>query len=668
MTGTARALAQLGAPLRGWPAAARLLGGAGCAVGALALAAWGARLGWVDGATWVALAWGAALAALGLAAALAVRATRRGGPAAVARWLEESGRWRRGALAGLLGDAAPGTSGELFAAADGAAERTLRTEGPVLLAARVATARRAAARGAGVLLLAAAGLAAARPTSGRAALLWQPRAAWREATAPFRLRGPDAAVPRGAPVTLELTAPGRRRAILWLRAPGETWRGVAVALDSAGRGRYQTAPLESDLFARFTAGGRGSDTLAIHVLLPAFVGQVTVTAHYPAYLRLDPEPLPLDGDTILLPLGARLVTAGEATAELGAAAWVGPRGPAPLAVQGATFRGAFEPRGAGSWRLDLTTADGAPLAGEAVTLPVRVVADSAPEVAIPVPGVDTLIPIDLRLPLVIEARDDHGLARLTVESERLAAGAPAGAVRQEVPLEQGLPDHAVVPLVLDLTDRGLLPGDSVRVVVQAEDAAPVAHRARSRAYLFRLARPDELRAAARAASAAIGTALDSAAARSRRLERATGDLAQERDRAASGGNDAADQALDYDAARRAEQVAHDQQEMVAQAEALRRQVEELQRAAEASGASDPEWQRQLEEIRRELDRALTPELRERLAGLQRALADLDAERAREALKDLTAEQQRLREALERSRELFRRAAVEGDLANLAAEA
>jgi hypothetical protein len=56
-----------------------------------------------------------------------------------------------------------------------------------------------------------------------------------------------------------------------------------------------------------------------------------------------------------------------------------------------------------------------------------------------------------------------------------------------------------------------------------------------------------------------------------------------------------------------------------------------------------------------------------LAALQQALKDLDAERAKEALERLAEVQKELREALERSRELFRRAALEGDLANLSEE-
>jgi hypothetical protein len=338
-------------------------------------------------------------------------------------------------------------------------------------------------------------------------------------------------------------------------------------------------------------------------------------------------------------------------------------------VDGTHFSGDLVPARSGAWALELITASGAPLTGGTVTLPLRIVSDSAPVVEIPVPGSDTVIPLDLRVPLVIEARDDHGLRTVRVESQLASqSGMRQGPVTELVPLPDGAPDHVVLPFVLDLRSRELVPGDSVFVTVRAWDYWPGIQSGSSRTYVFRLSRADEVRAAAREASQEIARQLDSAAAQSRRLQRATEDLAHERDRADGNSRGDQDRALDYEAAQKAQQVAEQQRAQIEQAEALQQQLEALQRAAEQAGASDPEWQRQLDDIRRQLDRALTPELRQKLEQLERALRDLDAERTREALQDLQAQQQQLREALERSRELFRRAAMEGDLANLQAEA
>src|SRR6266550_375574 len=80
------------------------------------------------------------------------------------------------------------------------------------------------------------------------------------------------------------------------------------------------------------------------------------------------------------------------------------------------------------------------------------------------------------------------------------------------------------------------------------------------------------------------------------------------------------------------------------------------------------FQNRLREVQELLQRALTPELEQRLRELQEALARLDPEATRQALQRLAEAQQELRRELERSQELFKRAALEGELASLAKDA
>jgi hypothetical protein len=462
-------------------------------------------------------------------------------------------------------------------------------------------------------------------------------------------------------------AVGRRHATLWLRAPGESWRALELPLDSLGRGRFVAGPLESDLFARATSGRRSSDTIQVHVRLPVFLGAVTVTAHYPSYLRLDDEPVQLGGDTILIPAGTRLETKGEATAPLRSAGWKTAEASEQLSVSASRFSGSFTPRSSGVYRLSLVTAAGAPLAGDSVRLPVRLVADSAPRVDVPIPGADTIAPLTLRVPLVIDARDDHGIRAVALESRRISQLGGADPMRREpVPLPSGTTDRGILSYTLDLNRRGLLPGDTLRYMAVATDNSPAGQTGRSREYVLRLPTMSEVRAAERQAGRAVAGRLDSLAAESRRLERRTEDLAREQPR-----SDQQDgrrsEALAYEEAKRAEAVAAQQQNLVAQAEGLRQSLEALEKAAEAAGLKDSAWQQQLAEIRNQLERALTPELREQMEKLQQALKDLNADATKEALEELTERQRQLREALEQAKELFRRAAIEGDLANLSQE-
>ena len=473
---------------------------------------------------------------------------------------------------------------------------------------------------------------------------------------------------RGQPVDLHLEAMGRKAATLWFRAPGEAWKARGVRLDSLGQATIETPPLQSDLFARLTSGGRSSDTVIVRVRLPVFLGSLNVIARYPSYLGLENEPVPTGGDTLILPAGTRLETRGEATARLVSAAWLSGEKTESLGVTATRFAGTFLPIRSGEYRLDLVTATGAPIAGDSVRLPIRLVPDSAPVVEIPVPGADTLAPLSLQVPLVIDARDDYSVTTVTLESRRISRlGLVDSARRESVPVPAERPDRAILTFTLDLNRRGLLPGDTVRYFATARDNTPRGQTGRSREFVLRLPTMSEVRAAQRQATESVASQLDSITNASKRVERQTDDLARERARPAGelGANDS--ESLSYEEAQRAEAVAKSQEELIRQGESLEKSLEALRRSAQAAGVHDTAWQRQLSEIRDQLERALSPELRERLASLQQALKDLDAERAKDALEQLAEAQKQLREALERSRELFRRAALEGDLANLSQE-
>jgi uncharacterized protein DUF4175 len=672
MTGpaTQQALQRLGRPLRGRNQAGLLALAVGVVALVLGLVAWTFRLGWLNVPYWVLLAWGIALLALLGVGFLAWETQRRLSTFRLADQLEELGAWRRGTLTALLDSSAAGTSGALLDLADQAHAQELERRGTAAVEPIARPVRLLVLAGGTSLILGALAFTSAGPTRGPAAALWHPRRAWEATVAPVRLRAGAQLVDRGQPAEFHIEAVGRKAATLWLRSPGEAWKPLGVRLDSLGHATVSTAPLQSDLFARLTSGSRSSDTVLVRVRLPVFLGSLIVTARYPGYLGLESEPVPTGGDTLILPAGTRLDTQGEVTAELASAGWMVGEKTESLEVRSTLFEGSFTPVRSGEYRLALQTANGASVAGDSVRLPIRIVIDSAPSVEIPVPGADTLAPLSLRVPLVIDVRDDHAVTAVALESRRISRlGLPDSARKEAVPVPPERPDRAILTFTLDLNQRGLLPGDTVRYFASATDNAPRGHVGRSREFVLRLPTMSEVRAAQRQATSAISSQLDSIMTASRQIERQTDDLARERPRPTTGTQGERNaESLNYEQAQRAEAIAKSQEELVRQAETLKQSLDALRRSAEAAGLSDTAWQRQLTEIREQLDRALSPELRERLAALQQALRDLDAERAKDALERLADVQKQLREALERSRELFRRAALEGDLANLAQEA
>jgi hypothetical protein len=670
MTGPAThgALQRIGRPLQGRSQAAWCALAIGIVGLLLGTTAWLVRLGWLTVPYWVLIAWGLALLAAVAVCYMGWDNQRRYSTARLARGLEEIGAWRAGALTALLDSTATGTSQALLDLADRAQAQEIDRRGqtavePIARSLRILVPLSMICLLAGVLAFTSAG-----PVRGVASALWHPRDAWEATVAPVRIRAVEGMVDRGQSGNLLLEAQGRQVATLWLRSPGEAWKPRGVRLDSLGRALVSTPPLTSDLFARLTSGSRSSDTVTIRVRLPVFLGALSVTAKYPSYLGLENEPVPTGGDTLLLPLGTRLETRGQVTAPLASAAWANGATVESLRVTSTGFEGTFTPNRSGQYRLDLVTRTGSAVAGDSVYLPIRLVLDSTPVVEIPLPGVDTLAPLSLKLPLVIDAHDDHSITRVTLESRRISRlGLPDSARRESLPVPTEHPDRAMLTYTLDLNHRGLLPGDTVRYFATAIDNAPRGHVGRSRVFTLRLPTLSEVRAAQRLLTEGVSSQLDSILTASQRLERQTGDLAQERPRTQTGQGEKRTESLTFEQAQRAEGIAKSQEEVVRQAESLKQSLEALKRSAEAAGLRDSAWQRQLAEIRDQLERAISPELREKLAALQEALRQLDPERAKAALEQLADTQKQLREALERSRDLFRRAALEGDLANLAQE-
>lgn len=635
------------------------------AVGALALDAgrwlsWPAPLPFV---TW-------ALAAFAAATLVVLTARRLAHDAATARIaaaIEQERRLRRGSLQGALEVGQTGALGRRGARDLASRLTATNPRGRSALAPRLrqGAARRAMMGGAlAVASLTALGATAVSARDGWSAVA-HPIQAWRGTLLPpLRLELPRD-VPRGRDARVRVRAPGRRRIAVYTRATGAAWAGGWYSV-TADQVDVTTPQVAAEVMVVATDGRTTSDTAVVRASDRPFVASVALRAVYPAYLHRGAETLPA-GEIARVPRGTRIDIAGRASSDLRAVALSGARDSIILQPDGRTFAGHLTADRPGQWAWH-ALAVGGPITDVPPPLELDVIPDSAPHVEILSPTRDTVITPGDRVPITITASDDHALAAVVLRSRRTPAG---GGAQPEV--VQPVSDSAVARwtgvVSLDAAGRGLAPGDALRLVAEAVDGSPWRQSTRSRELVLRVPSLAEQRTLVRSAADSAVTAASSAATAQRQLEQRTEDAARARGSRPSGasgtsGGASSRSSLAYEAAQRAKALAKEQRDLTARVDQLQRQTQQLERQLKQAGALDSGLAARLHEAQQLLRDALTPELREQLSKLDQSADSLRGGDTRQSLADLAQQQQRLREQLERSVDVLKRAALEGAMQTL----
>ena len=641
-------------------------------------------------------AWGIAVGgAWGLGILLGRRLHARSTPVAVAAAIETEQGLRRGAITGLLEVAGSGVFADHASAVMGAALKDAAQQPAPRLRRRI---RRAAVLAviamAQVLVL--ANTSWARRADGWQALL-HPVRAWRGALAePLRIAERPSRVLRGARVPLGIEAPGRTAVQLRWRATGGAWESAMVAVDRAGRASAVIPQADADLVVLVSDGRAGRDSVQISVVDRPFVGDVIVTANFPAYLARAAERIPAYAP-LRIPAGTRLVLAGSASEPLATVALDGPGRRIALQPDGARFSGTFTPAvsGAYAWAV---AGQAQPIEDIPAPLDIEIVPDSLPRVEILAPVGEQFVAPSSRVTLELLAQDDHALTGVWLRMRRVGSDAAPRETRLSDAREPTWAGTATT----DIGSFALKPGDALEVTLVARDAAPGERTAVSAPLVLRVPTTEEAREAAReAAEAAVAQAEAAAAAQAGLAERTATESRTRSDRGAeaqAGGaagtqpqpqagqqpsqpgqpgqpgqqgtpgerqENAPRDPLGYEGAERAREIAEEQRELARRVEQVEEAARELEDRLRSAGALDSALARQLQDAQRMLRDAMTPEMAEALGRLEQATEQLDGARTRQSLADLAAQQQRLRETLERSTELLRRAALEGQLQTLA---
>lgn len=589
----------------------------------------------------------------------------------VAAAIEREQRMRAGALRGVmeLGDAHA-----LARRADRMLSERLAGGGATLAPALRRSSQVRAARAAAVATVTFALLLGAGPALSDGLLaIRRPIAAWTGTLLPpLRFDNLPAEVLRGESLQLSVSAPGRRMVQLSARSVGEGWRKVSIAVDGAGGvARTVLGNVRGDLTLIATDGRNTTDTSIVRVTDRPFVGGVVLRAVYPDYLGRAPEGLPV-GEPARVPRSTSIEISGRASIALDQVQLRGASGAIGLRVAGQSFNGRFQAVQSGRWEWVAAGSRG-PIADVPLPLEIDVVPDSAPRVELVSPATDTLVATTDRVTLNVTVSDDHGLSSVELHSSRQRArGAKETPIAQRLSAEQGAVWNGT-PTV-DLATRDLQPGDALTLQIVATDNSPWAQRGVSRELVLRIPSMQERRTLARAAADSAANEAVSAAAAQKSLEQRTDQASRERSRGnqSSGTKGAeassAEREMSYASAEKARALAQEQRELTDRVDKLRDAAKQLEAQLNQAAALDSGLARQLREAQDLLRDALTPELLEQMRKLENATRELSGDQARDALRNLAEMQRRLREQLEKSAEMLKRAALEGAMETLKDEA
>lgn len=618
------------------------------------------------------LAWVLAVAAAwALGRLVRERFLSRAAPPAVAAAIEREQGLRRGSLTGLLEVADSGVfaayeaerlGGQLAHAGEEPAPRLRRRLQRAAVLSVLAAVQ--------ILLL--VGASWARRPDGWQALL-NPLDAWRGAlVAPLRLVDVPARALRGGPIAVTVEAPGRSRVTLRWRATGGAWVEERLDVDADGVARTDVAATGSAITLLASDGRAGRDSATVVIVDRPFVGEVRVTAQYPAYLGRADETFPADA-LLRIPRGTALTVSGTASTELADVQLVNGANASALTVDGPRFTGELRPTRSGRWSWQVRGAQ-QPIADVPPAVEIEVVDDSLPRVEILSPTGERHVDAETELVLELLAQDDYGLRRVALRVTRVGADSAPVADRVLSEARDLLWSEAAV---LELAPFALEPGEGLDVTLVAVDAAPGAREAVSPVLRLRRPTADEAREAARLAGDAAVAAADAAARAQAELAERTADESRARGaRQAAGGEqeggaqgsqqgESPREALGYDGAERAREIAEQQRQLREEVQRLEDASRTLEEQLQRAGALDPELARQLQEAQQLLRDAMTPEMTQALEELESSAQSLDGARTRQSLQALAQQQQRMRETLERSAEMLRRAALEGQMQSLA---
>lgn len=270
---------------------------------------------------------------------------------------------------------------------------------------------------------------------------------------------------------------------------------------------------------------------------------------------------------------------------------------------------------------------------------IRMLVDDPPIVRIAFPEEDVLLGEEMKLPLRIEADDDFGISGVSIAFHRL--GSDEETSRIHVQMDQPGSPSVIADHLWDLSDMGLMPGDVLEYWAVAHDNDNIRgpKSSESDRRLVRLPSLEEIVAGVEQSEEASMNQAEMSLEAARELQRKVSEIIEEIKR---------NPVVDWEQQREVESAVEEQEniqkKMEALAQSLDQMIEQMDKHDMAS-AETLEKYRELQELIAEIT---TPELKEAMEKLQRAMETQDPDAIRKALEQFDLDREQYLQSIERS--------------------
>ena len=327
-------------------------------------------------------------------------------------------------------------------------------------------------------------------------------------------------------------------------------------------------------------------------------------------------------------------------------------------VNGYSFKGKFVVRNNGAYSISLQDEN---MLGsiDPVWYQIRTMSDEFPTVIIAEPGRNIDIADNRMAPLRILAKDDFGISALRIGYRLIAS-------RFEQPQEKysyiSIPISSStttldIPYVWQLTSLHLVPEDVVEYFAEVYDNDVVSgpKSGKSELYLLRLPSLEEVFADVENEHEQSFESLTKAQAEAEALKKEIDEL----DRELKKNKDP-----DWQLQKKTEEVAKRYEELQKKLDETRQQIEKMSEQMEQQNVLSQETLEKYNELQQLFQQINSDELRRLLQQMQRPLQTLDKQQMQQLIEQLVMNEERFRQSIERTIELLKRLQIEQKLDEL----